>query len=165
MYPTACVSHCLCIPLLVCLTMCVSHPLSPPPSLQEACVIHDMASPTDYRKLAHHERGLYFVTPDRNALLHERFVELTNNQPVKPATVPVAMGRTLHVPHAGVCFCVVGFCACVCVLWVGCRWVVCAWVFWVWVFPTCRVGRNSTKCTYTHTQTNTYPHKNTQVVA
>ena len=69
--------------------------------LKDACVVHDMASPTDYRKLAHHERGQYFVTQDRAQLLHERFVELSNNHTIRPATLPVAMGRTLLVPHAG----------------------------------------------------------------
>jgi predicted ATPase len=33
--------------------------------LKGACVIHDMHSPVDYRKLAHHQGGLYFVAPDR----------------------------------------------------------------------------------------------------
>lgn len=28
-------------------------------------MVHDMNSKTDYRKLAHHHRGLYFVTPSR----------------------------------------------------------------------------------------------------
>jgi hypothetical protein len=28
-------------------------------------VVHDMNSKTDYRRLAHHSRGLYFVTPSR----------------------------------------------------------------------------------------------------
>jgi hypothetical protein len=33
-------------------------------------VVHNMNSPVDYRKLAHHTRGIYFLTPDRTALLH-----------------------------------------------------------------------------------------------
>lgn len=45
-------------------------------------MVHDMESKTDYRKLAHHHRGLYFVTPSREEDLYERFLELTNNQPV-----------------------------------------------------------------------------------
>lgn len=49
---------------------------------QDQCVVHDMESKTDYRKLAHHHRGLYFVTPSREEDLYERFLELTNNQPV-----------------------------------------------------------------------------------
>lgn len=41
---------------------------------QEQCVIHDMASPVDYRRLAQHQRGLYFVTPDRRAAVRARAV-------------------------------------------------------------------------------------------
>jgi hypothetical protein len=31
--------------------------------LQGECKVHDMASTTDYRKLAQHQRGLYFCDP------------------------------------------------------------------------------------------------------
>ncbi|KAI7840820.1 hypothetical protein COHA_005466 [Chlorella ohadii] len=98
--------------------------------LKDQCVVHDMESKTDYRKLAHHHRGLYFVTPSREEQLYERFLELTNNQPVSggqqylnvalsrsllhslPGTtllqvgkqyVDVAMGRQLELPRAGGC--------------------------------------------------------------
>lgn len=33
--------------------------------MQDECDVHDMNSKTDYRKLARHHRGLYFVTPSR----------------------------------------------------------------------------------------------------
>ncbi|KAF6261142.1 AFG1-like ATPase-domain-containing protein [Scenedesmus sp. NREL 46B-D3] len=85
--------------------------------LKEACVIHDMNSPVDYRRLAHHARGLYFLTPDRTALLHKAFLEngedsLAGAAPAGsssssggvgnpgPINVNVAMGRSLHVPQA-----------------------------------------------------------------
>jgi hypothetical protein len=91
--------------------------------MQEACVIHNMNSPVDYRRLAHHTRGLYFLTPDRTALLHKAFLEngedsLTGAAATGsssssssggvgnpgPVNVDVAMGRTLHVPQAlGAC--------------------------------------------------------------
>jgi predicted ATPase len=41
--------------------------------LQRRCVVHDMASGVDYRRLAHHARGTYFVAPDRDAALAEAF--------------------------------------------------------------------------------------------
>ncbi|KAF8055927.1 Afg1l [Scenedesmus sp. PABB004] len=86
--------------------------------LKEACVVHDMASPVDYRRLAHHAAGMYFLTPDRTARLHAAFLAcgeqggagagrggaaagappaLGNPGPVD---LDVAMGRTLHVPQA-----------------------------------------------------------------
>jgi predicted ATPase len=68
--------------------------------LKEACVIHDMQSPVDYRRLARHQRGLYFVTPDRDEALYEAFVLAAEGQGPEPATVPVAMGRELQVPQA-----------------------------------------------------------------
>ncbi len=60
-----------------------------------------MDSRTDYRKLAHHHRGLYFTEPDRDTALHETFTELVNHQPIGPAVVTVQMGRKLPVPEAG----------------------------------------------------------------
>lgn len=41
--------------------------------LQRRCVVHDMASGVDYRRLAHHARGTYFIAPDRDAALAEAF--------------------------------------------------------------------------------------------
>ena len=63
---------------------------------------HDMDSRTDYRKLAHHHRGLYFTEPDRDEALHETFTELVNHQPIGPDVVTVQMGRKLPVPEAGI---------------------------------------------------------------
>ncbi|KAL4448617.1 hypothetical protein ABPG75_005836 [Micractinium tetrahymenae] len=71
--------------------------------LKEQCLVHDMESQTDYRKLAQHHRGLYFVTPSREEDLYERFMELTNGQPVRKEWVDVAMGRQLELPRAGGC--------------------------------------------------------------
>jgi predicted ATPase len=41
--------------------------------LQRRCHVHDMASGVDYRRLAHHARGTYFVAPDRDAALADAF--------------------------------------------------------------------------------------------
>lgn len=71
--------------------------------LKSACVIHDMVSPTDYRRLAQHRSGLYFVSREREAELEGRFLELANHQPVGPQEVEVAMGRRLRLPRVGGC--------------------------------------------------------------
>ena len=60
-----------------------------------------MASLTDYRRLAQHRRGMYFLGDDRDQLLHETFKAITNNQPIGPTEVQVQMGRKLTVPEAG----------------------------------------------------------------
>ncbi len=69
-------------------------------SQQEQCVIHDMASTLDYRRLASQTRGLYFVGPNSNTELQERFEALSEGAPVGKASVSVAMGRQLAVPVA-----------------------------------------------------------------
>lgn len=83
-------------------------------------MIHNMNSPVDYRRLAHHTRGIYFLTPDRTALLHAAFLEAGQDSLATAATnsaaasgaaagglgnpgqrsVQVAMGRQLTVPQA-----------------------------------------------------------------
>lgn len=75
--------------------------------LQESCVIHNMNSPVDYRRLAHHTRGIYFLTTDRTALLHAAFLEAGQDGTAVgmvgnpgPRSVQVAMGRQLTVPQA-----------------------------------------------------------------
>lgn len=71
--------------------------------LKRACRIHDMASPTDYRRLAQHRSGLYFTSSHREHELWDRFIELTNNREVGPEWVEVAMGRQLELPRVGGC--------------------------------------------------------------
>lgn len=47
--------------------------------LEKRCVVHDMCSPIDYRKLAHAHRGLWFAAPDwpdPDEELRERFGEV-----------------------------------------------------------------------------------------
>eukprot|EP00878_Enallax_costatus_P014061 GHUV01014705.1.p1 GENE.GHUV01014705.1~~GHUV01014705.1.p1 ORF type:complete len:299 (+),score=52.41 GHUV01014705.1:2088-2984(+) len=83
--------------------------------LKEACVIHNMNSPVDYRRLAQHTRGLYFLTPDRTSLLYNAFLECGEDSLAAagaaaagsgsvgnpgPVNVAVAMGRSLKVPQA-----------------------------------------------------------------
>lgn len=92
-------------------------------SLKKRCVVHDMCSPVDYRKLAHAHRGLWFARPDwpePDAELEARFREVvaapgchageeddnggaSPSPPPAPAprSVSVMMGRELRVPLAG----------------------------------------------------------------
>lgn len=63
-------------------------------------MVHDMASPVDYRRLAQHHRGLYFVTPDKDQALYEAFMLAGEDDAPHEEVVEVAMGRTLHVPEA-----------------------------------------------------------------
>ena len=60
-----------------------------------------MESSTDYRRLAQHRKGLYFVGEGAEETLQETFEALTNKNPIGPAEVAVQMGRTLAVPRAG----------------------------------------------------------------
>ena len=98
--------------------------------LKEACVDHDMCSPVDYRRLARHARGLYFLSPERDEELYEAFLEAGAassggalvggdsggvsgdsgsggggggggiDAAPAPVDVQVAMGRVLRVPDA-----------------------------------------------------------------
>ena len=69
--------------------------------LQSRCIVHDMASTTDYRRLAQHHRGLYFTDDQRDQELDTRFEELIGHQEPQQATVEVQMGRKIRVPAAG----------------------------------------------------------------
>ena len=69
--------------------------------MQKACVVHDMNSVTDYRRLAHHHRGLYFADDQKEEELQARFKEVAAPNPTRPIRVDVIMGRTLDVKQAG----------------------------------------------------------------
>ena len=69
--------------------------------MQKACKVHDMASVTDYRRLAHHHRGLFFTDDQREEELQARFQEVAQPHSTRPIRVDVIMGRTLDVAQAG----------------------------------------------------------------
>jgi predicted ATPase len=69
--------------------------------MQKACKVHDMASVTDYRRLAHHHRGLFFTDDEREEELQARFQEVAQPHSTRPIRVDVIMGRTLDVAQAG----------------------------------------------------------------
>ncbi|CAM6094454.1 unnamed protein product [Calypogeia fissa] len=67
-------------------------------SLKARCVIHEIGSGTDYRKLTAAEQGMYFTGPDAAYYLREKFSQITSYREARPATVELRMGRTLQVP-------------------------------------------------------------------
>jgi len=66
--------------------------------LKERCIVHEIGSSTDYRKLTSAQKGLYFCGKDSSRLLKEKFQELIGGYMATPTTVEVVMGRTLQVP-------------------------------------------------------------------
>lgn len=74
--------------------------------LKENCVVHDMNSETDYRRLAHFHRGLYFTKPDfddPDEELITRFEEVVRDghKPERPERVEIMMGRHINIARAG----------------------------------------------------------------
>lgn len=72
-------------------------------TIKERCMVHDMESDRDYRKLAHHAEGLYFTGSFREEELEDRFMELTNKNPIGTLRVDVDMGRELQLRRVGGC--------------------------------------------------------------
>ncbi|KAJ9162913.1 hypothetical protein P3X46_022650 [Hevea brasiliensis] len=67
-------------------------------TLKERCVVHEIGSLVDYRKMTSAEQGFYFVGKDLSGLLKLKFQELVGEQTAGPQEVEVVMGRTLQVP-------------------------------------------------------------------
>ena len=60
-----------------------------------------MESATDYRRLAHHHRGLFFTDDRKEEELQARFKEVAQPHATRPRRVDVIMGRTIDVAQAG----------------------------------------------------------------
>lgn len=74
--------------------------------LKENCLVHDMNSETDYRRLAHFHRGLYFTKPDfsdPDEELIRRFQEVVRegHVPEHQERVEIMMGRHINIARAG----------------------------------------------------------------
>ncbi|XP_031285090.1 AFG1-like ATPase isoform X2 [Pistacia vera] len=67
-------------------------------ALKERCVVHEIGSSVDYRKLTSAEQGFYFIGKDSSDLLKKKFKELIGEHEACPQEVEVVMGRTLQVP-------------------------------------------------------------------
>eukprot|EP00210_Caulerpa_lentillifera_P002996 g2860.t1 len=76
-------------------------------NLKEVCEVHDMESAVDYRKLARHNRGVYFTGRGKNTFLSQAFEQKSLGfGSVKDRYISLQMGRKMQVPiSAGViCF-------------------------------------------------------------
>ncbi|XP_061347468.1 uncharacterized protein LOC133292981 isoform X1 [Gastrolobium bilobum] len=67
-------------------------------TLKERCVVHEIGSSTDYRKMTSGQQGFYLVGRDLSGLLKQKFQQLIGEGTATPQEVEVVMGRTLHVP-------------------------------------------------------------------
>ncbi|XVF47842.1 hypothetical protein PTKIN_Ptkin03bG0143200 [Pterospermum kingtungense] len=67
-------------------------------TLKERCVVHEIGSAVDYRKLTSAEKGFYFIGKDLSALLKQKFEELIGENVASPQVAEVVMGRKLQVP-------------------------------------------------------------------
>ncbi|XP_074579149.1 LOW QUALITY PROTEIN: uncharacterized protein LOC141835680 [Curcuma longa] len=66
--------------------------------LKERCVIREISSSTDYRKLGSVEKGYYFIEKKPTGLLKEMFNQLMGPEKPCPQVVEVVMGRKLQIP-------------------------------------------------------------------
>ncbi|KAL7093214.1 hypothetical protein ACP275_11G029400 [Erythranthe tilingii] len=67
-------------------------------ALQERCIVHQIGSSVDYRKMTSAEQGFYFVGKHLSSLLKQKFQQLNGEQIAVPQEVEVVMGRKLKVP-------------------------------------------------------------------
>ncbi|KAF5186623.1 Afg1-like atpase [Thalictrum thalictroides] len=67
-------------------------------SLKERCVVHEIGSSVDYRKLTSAGQGFYFIGEKSSDLLKKRFQMLIGEHRAYPQEVEVVMGRKLQVP-------------------------------------------------------------------
>ncbi|KAK7265339.1 hypothetical protein RJT34_32958 [Clitoria ternatea] len=67
-------------------------------SLKERCVVHEIGSTIDYRKMTSGEQGFYLVGRDLSGFLKQMFQQLIGEGTPTPQEVEVKMGRKLHVP-------------------------------------------------------------------
>ncbi|KAH7688237.1 ATPase AFG1-like protein [Dioscorea alata] len=67
-------------------------------TLKERCVVHEIGSSTDYRKMTSAQQGFYFIGKDDSGLLRQKFYQLVGEEKAVPQVVEVVMGRTLQVP-------------------------------------------------------------------
>ncbi|GAV82329.1 AFG1_ATPase domain-containing protein [Cephalotus follicularis] len=67
-------------------------------TLKERCVVHQIGSSVDYRKMTSAEQGFYFIGKNLSSLLMQKFQQLIVEHKAGPREVEVVMGRTLQVP-------------------------------------------------------------------
>ncbi|XP_057787797.1 uncharacterized protein LOC131005026 [Salvia miltiorrhiza] len=67
-------------------------------TLKERCVVHQIGSYLDYRKMTSAEQGFYFVGKHLSDVLVQKFGQLIGEMVAIPEEVEVVMGRKLQVP-------------------------------------------------------------------
>ncbi|KAK4604877.1 hypothetical protein RGQ29_013084 [Quercus rubra] len=67
-------------------------------TLKERCIVHQIGSSIDYRKMTSAEQGFYFIGKDISGFLKQKFQQLIGEHTASPQEVEVVMGRTLQVP-------------------------------------------------------------------
>ncbi|KAG6427805.1 hypothetical protein SASPL_112052 [Salvia splendens] len=67
-------------------------------TLKERCVVHQIGSYLDYRKMTSAEEGFYFVGKHVSNVVEQKFRELIGEKVAAPDEVEVVMGRKLQVP-------------------------------------------------------------------
>ncbi|MCO5608899.1 hypothetical protein L7F22_063117 [Adiantum nelumboides] len=65
--------------------------------LKARCIVHEIGSSVDYRKLNANEEGFFFHGEGAGSLLREKFRLITDGNLAKPTVVEVVMGRKLQV--------------------------------------------------------------------
>ncbi|KAK7854947.1 afg1-like atpase [Quercus suber] len=66
-------------------------------TLKERCIVHQIGSSIDYRKMTSAEQGFYFIGKDLSGFLKQKFQQLIGEQTASPQEVEVVMGRTLQM--------------------------------------------------------------------
>lgn len=66
--------------------------------MQERCVVREIGSAVDYRKLTSAEQGFYFIGKDISSVIKKQFQMLVGDAQPVPQEVEVVMGRKLQVP-------------------------------------------------------------------
>ncbi|KAL2481073.1 AFG1-like ATPase family protein [Abeliophyllum distichum] len=67
-------------------------------TVKERCVIHEIGSSVDYRKLTSTEQGFYIVGTNLSSLVSRKFQQLVGEHRAVQQDVEVVMGRKLQVP-------------------------------------------------------------------
>jgi len=68
-------------------------------NLKSTCIVHDMESEIDYRKLARYNKGTYFIGETRNRCLNQAFDQKTvGHTKVRNSHINLQMGRRMHIP-------------------------------------------------------------------
>ncbi|GAY48503.1 hypothetical protein CUMW_112140 [Citrus unshiu] len=67
-------------------------------TLKERCVVHEIGSSVDYRKMTSAQQGFYFVGKGSSEVMKQKFRDLIGEHEAGPQEVEVVMGRKLQVP-------------------------------------------------------------------